>query len=94
MAVPQLWIGVPVTIADHLRTVVDQDGAAILDISRNEITTLNASGAFVWERLERGYAADGIIDELASVWHAERATVADGVYRFLQKLNAKHLISL
>jgi len=81
-------------IRENLRTILDQDGAAILDVSRNEITTLNSSGAFVWERLERGYTADGIVDELASMCHADRATVSDSVYRFLHELDAKHLISL
>ena len=32
---------------EHLRTVTSNDGAAILDVERGLITTLNATGAYV-----------------------------------------------
>ena len=50
----------------HLHTVADQDGAAILDVKRGLITTLNPTGAFVWHGLQRGEPLETIIANLAT----------------------------
>jgi hypothetical protein len=38
----------------HLRTLVNPDGAAILDAKLGTITTLNPTGAYIWNALQRG----------------------------------------
>ena len=50
----------------HLHTVVDRDGAAILDIERGLVSTLNSTGAYVWQGLQRGASLETIIANLAS----------------------------
>ena len=47
----------------HLQTVVDQDGAAILDIDRGQVSKLNPTGAFVWQRLQRGETIEEVYRE-------------------------------
>ena len=37
----------------HLRAIVNQDGAAILDIESGKITTLNTAGGYVWQWLSQ-----------------------------------------
>ncbi|WP_041585944.1 PqqD family protein [Terriglobus saanensis] len=44
----------------HLRTVVNEDGAAILDTKQGTISTLNATGGYVWPALERGESEEAI----------------------------------
>ena len=49
----------------HLRTIVSQDGAAVLDTERGTISTLNTTGAYIWQALERGEREEEIVDQLA-----------------------------
>ncbi len=77
----------------HLCTVVNQDGAAILDVSRNQITTLNSTGGFIWERLQRGRTVEQPIQDLAPEYNTDPAVVELGVRTFLEELKAEHLLS-
>ena len=49
----------------HLRTIVNEDGAAVLDTERGTISTLNTTGAYVWQALERGECEEQIVEALA-----------------------------
>ena len=44
----------------HLRSIVDHDGAVILDISRDQFFSLNTVGAYIWDRLLKGEGLDQI----------------------------------
>jgi hypothetical protein len=66
----------------HLYTVADQDGAAVLDIERGLISTLNSTGAYVWQGLEDGKTLEAISAELASET-GEDVRVIDGDVRAL-----------
>lgn len=46
--------------SSHLRTIRNSDGAVVLDLRQGRITTLNSTGAFVWDALEDG-------DEVATI---------------------------
>jgi hypothetical protein len=81
-----------VTIASNVRSIVDHDGAVILDIPRNTMTTLDAVGAYVWQRLERGLQIDAIITELARDTGMEEAMIARDVDAFMEQLKSKHLV--
>jgi hypothetical protein len=77
----------------HLRSIVDHDGGVILDIPQNTISTLNSTGAYVWERLERGMAIDAIVSELALETGTDPAIVHRDVEIFLDDLKSKHLFA-
>lgn len=81
------------TITPTIRSVVDHDGAIILDISRNTLTTLNSTGAYVWQRLQRGMAIDDIVADLTRQAGVDEAVVATDLLAFLEDLNAKHLLT-
>lgn len=76
----------------HLRSVVDVDGAAILDLDRDVIVTLNSTGGYVWAQLQQGKLVDEIILNLASESGADLVIVDRDVRGFLQQLRAKHLL--
>jgi hypothetical protein len=82
-----------VTITPNVRSIVDHDGAVILDIPRNAMTTLDATGAYVWQRLERGVQLDSIVAELARDTGVDAAMIAKDVADFMEQLKGKHLIS-
>jgi len=75
----------------HLHTVADCDGAAILDSERGLVSTLNETGAFVWERLRRGETVDAIVFELASATGADIKVVEQDVKQFVADFNETHL---
>lgn len=75
----------------QLHTVVDQDGAAILDIEHGLISTLNSTGAYVWQRLERGEPIETIIVNLARETGEDRLVVARDVREFTETLKSHHL---
>jgi hypothetical protein len=77
---------------EHLRSVVDHDGAAILDIPANRMTTLNATGAYIWEQLQKGKTSACIASELARDTDTQEATIARDVDTFIEALLSKHLL--
>ncbi len=76
----------------HLRTVVSPDGAAILDIPRNQITTLNSTGGFVWDRLQQGLSVEQVIHDLSVETNADPAIVERDVHAFVTQLRAGQLL--
>ena len=75
-----------------LRTVTNQDGAAILDIPRHQITTLNSTGGFIWQRLEQGLSVEQVIRDLATESNTDPAIVEKDVQSFLEQLRSKQLL--
>ncbi len=79
-------------VAPHIRSIVDHDGAVILDIERDAMATLNSTGGYVWNKLRQGKLVDEIICELAAETGADAATVDRDVRAFLDELKAKRLL--
>ena len=75
-----------------LRTVTNQDGAAILDVPRHQITTLNSTGGFIWQRLQQGLSVEQVIRDLATETDTDRAIVEKDVHTFLEQLRSKQLL--
>ena len=78
----------------HLRSIVDHDGAVILDISRNTMATLNPTGAYIWQRLIQGMDIETIIVELARETKTEEIAVANDVSAFMEDLKSRHLVTI
>jgi hypothetical protein len=76
----------------YLQTVVGQDGAAILDIDRGQVSTLNSTGAFVWQRLRRGETIEAIIANLACETGEEIHVIECDVREFVELLKEKRLL--
>jgi Coenzyme PQQ synthesis protein D (PqqD) len=81
-----------VSIAPHIRSIVDRDGAVIIDIERDAMVTLNSTGGYVWNKLRQGKFVEEIIVELTSETGADIATVDRDVRAFLDELQSRHLI--
>lgn len=77
----------------HFHAIVDQDGAAILDIERGFISTLNPTGAYVWRGLQRADTLETIITNLARETGENVLTVERDVREFVETLIEKHLLS-
>jgi hypothetical protein len=76
-----------------LRSVINVDGAMVLDIDHDRIVSLNCTGGFVWERLQKRVPIDQIIRDLANETGAALHTVDADVRAFLEELKANNLLS-
>lgn len=80
------------SIPPHFQSVVNQDGAAILDVPRHQITTLNSTGGFIWQRLQQGLSVKQVIRDLATESDTDPAIVEKDVHSFLEQLRSKQLL--
>lgn len=82
------------TVNPELRSRVTPDGAMILNISADEVITVNATGGKIWAMLEEGKTVAGIIEMLATESGHDPAVVAEDVREFLEQMAAKKLVTL
>jgi hypothetical protein len=78
---------------EHLRTVANEDGAAILNTESGALSTLNATGAYVWETLLRGADEPTIIAGLAHETGESSEVVTADVRAFLASLKEHTLLT-
>lgn len=77
----------------HLKTIVDQAGAAVLNTKLGSISTLNSTGAYVWQGLERGDSLQTIVAKLSQETGERPEIVERDVKDFVEMLRAKQLLS-
>lgn len=77
----------------HLRSIVDHDGAVILDIPRNATTRLDAVGSYVWDRVQRDIEVGAIVRELARDTGTDTSVVTKDVEQFMEQLKSRHLVN-
>ncbi len=73
-------------------TTGNHDGAAILDLSRNQITVLNSTGGFVWQHLQQGWSIEQITQRLAIETDTDPLIVDRGVQVFVEQLRRERLL--
>jgi len=83
-----------IAVTPNLRSIVDHDGAVILDIPNNAMSTLNSTGAYIWQRLQRGLLLNEIVSELARETGADEDLVAADVDEFMNQLKSKRLVAV
>jgi hypothetical protein len=81
-----------VSQAPNLKAIVNEDGAVILDIEHDLMSTLNPTGAYVWQGLQRGETIDTIIANLSRDTGEDSLLVEPDVREFVAELQQKHLM--
>lgn len=76
-----------------IRSIVNDDGAALLDIARGTITTLNPTGAYVWQALERGQSVESVARGLAQRTGQDVSSIEIDVREFVGTLINNKLLS-
>jgi Coenzyme PQQ synthesis protein D (PqqD) len=80
-----------VVMPSHLRSVVDRDGAVILDIKGDQFFSMNPVGSYIWQRLLKGQGIDQIARELAEETRTEISLVIADINDFIADLKNKQL---
>lgn len=78
--------------APEVRSIVDQDGAVILDLRYETMLILNATGGYIWERLRQGRLVEDIIADLARDTGMDASVVEPDVAAFMEQLKTKRLL--
>ena len=76
----------------HLRVIANQDGAAILDTKAGRISTLNTSGAYIWQALERSEDIETIAQVLSRDTGEQMEVVKRDVADFIDALKKQGLL--
>ena len=80
------------SVKSELRSLVTPEGATILDISKDELTTLNSTGGYVWMRLRKGDEVEKIVADLAEETGQDPSAIRTDVHEFIEQLAEKHLV--
>jgi hypothetical protein len=79
---------------NSLQTIIDEDGAAILDIERGQISLLNDTGGFVWQRMQQGDTVEAIVAALVSKTGADEQVIERDIRTFLDSLKKNALVQM
>jgi hypothetical protein len=82
-----------IRIGAHVKSVIDADGAVILDLKRGRYFSLNGTGVSVWRRLEGGVTPEAIEAEF-SAQYAGAPNVGRDVTAFVESLRRAELIDV
>ncbi len=80
-------------VKSDLRSLVTAEGAMILDIAADELTTLNSTGGYVWARLREGKTVDEIVADLAKETGQDPTVVEKDVHEFIEGLTQRRLVT-
>jgi hypothetical protein len=80
-----------IRIGSHVRSVIDPDGAVILDLKRGRYFSLNGVGVSVWQRLEGGATPAAIEAELTAHYGTANG-IGHDVAAFVDSLRRAELI--
>ncbi len=84
----------PIRIPNHVRSVIDPDGAVLLDLKQGKYYSLNGIGAEIWRNLEAGLSAPDIEDRLARLYDVPAEVLSGDVDGFIGDLRRKRLVDV
>lgn len=76
----------------HVKAVVDDDRAVLLDLRRGKYFAVNEVGVDIWRGLERGLSRNEIERSLCSAYDVSPATAQADVARFIAMLEQDKLV--
>ena len=79
-------------IANHVRSVIDADGAVLLDVRGGRYFSLNGVAVDIWRKIEEGCSRDQIETYLELTYEAPADTLRTHCHAFLQRLEDASLI--
>jgi hypothetical protein len=83
-----------IVLTSNLRTAASSDGAAILNLNSNQITTLNSTGSMIWSRLREGHTVAEIIRFIAAESDTDAEIIQSEVMAFIGDLKEHELLTI
>ena len=82
----------PVRIEPHVRSLMDGDGAVLLDLKAGRYYSLNGIGARIWSKAEKGMTLSQILDDLQQTYQIPVEKLAADLTAFVSAMQAKGLL--
>jgi len=83
------------TVSPCVRATYTEEGAALLDIEKGKVYSLNLIGSRIWQIIASDSgdsSAEDIVAVLSSEFHISREQLAKDVGAYLEELSKNHLI--
>jgi hypothetical protein len=87
-------MGSRVRIPEHVRSIIDPDGAVLLDLRKGKYFSLNGTGAEIWQALEAGSSVADIEGRLANRYGASPEEARSDINDFVRDLSHKQLLDV
>lgn len=82
----------PVRIEPHVRSMIDGDGAVLLDLKAGRYYSLNGVGARIWSRAEKGMTLAQILEDLQQTYQVPSEKLAADLTAFVRAMEEKGLL--
>lgn len=82
----------PITTSSHVRSMIDPDGAVLLDLEKGKYFSLNAVGMEIWRKVEERASRREILEHLGNTFQAPRGQLEEDLEVFIRSLSEKGLI--
>ena len=81
-------------IRPHVRSMIDADGAVVLDLSAGKYYSPNGVGARIWQKAEEGLSLPQILTHLEASYPASASKLSQDLNVFIDGLQAKGLVDV
>jgi hypothetical protein len=78
-------------IQSHVRSMIDTDGAVLLDLKRGKYYSLNVVGAQIWTKAQEGRTLPEILNHLQETFDAPIERLQNDLTAFIDGLAEKGL---
>jgi len=89
---PKLEMSRPVRIEPHVRSMIDGDGAVLLDLKAGRYYSLNGVGAKIWTRAEKGMTPSEILADLQQTYRIPQEQLAVDLAAFVVAMEERGLL--
>jgi hypothetical protein len=80
------------TLEPHVRSMIDGDGAVLLDLKAGRYYSLNGVGAKIWSRAEKGMTLSQIVADLQATYQVPADKLAADLAAFVRNMEEKGLL--
>ena len=82
----------PLRIEPHVRSMVDGDGAVLLDLKAGRYYSLNGVAARIWSRVEKGMTLSQIVADLQQTYQVPTEKLVLDLTTFVRTMEEKGLL--
>jgi hypothetical protein len=79
-------------IEPHVRSMIEGDGAVLLDLKAGRYYSLNGVGAKIWSRAEKGMTLSQIIEDLQATYQVPEDRLTADLAAFVRTMEERGLL--
>lgn len=79
-------------IEPHVRSMIDDDGAVLLDLRVGKYYSLNGVAAQIWIKAEEGHEENAIVEHIQGLYGIDKERIQQDIQAFVSGLSRKGLV--